>query len=115
MYNVSSGSSGTTEQYQPPKPVYQYTQWQEYRVIMPYSCFAAGTNVWTLAGPQAIEKIQVGNRVLAQDVETGELTYKPVLAVTTRAPGPRIASARVRTPSPQLRAIPSGLPDKAGG
>ena len=103
MYNVSSGSSGTTEQYQPPKPVYQYTQWQEYRVIMPYSCFAAGTNVWTLAGPQAIEKIQVGDRVLAQDVETGELTYKPVLAVTTRAPGPRM---RVRAGSDTITATP---------
>jgi hypothetical protein len=49
------------------------------------SCFAAGTPVWTSAGPKKIETLAVGDRVLAQDVETGELAYKPVLLTTVRA------------------------------
>ena len=47
-------------------------------------CLAAGTKVWTDIGPLAIEQIQVGDRVLAQDAETGELAYKPVLGTTIR-------------------------------
>ncbi len=47
-------------------------------------CLAAGTPVWTLAGPIAVEKIQPGDMVLSQDVETGELAYKPVLQTTIR-------------------------------
>ena len=48
------------------------------------SCLAAGTPIWTDAGPVAVEKIKVGDRVLAQDPETGELAYKPVLHTTVR-------------------------------
>jgi hypothetical protein len=33
-----------------------------------------------------IETIEVGDRVLAQDVETGELAYKPVMRTTLRPP-----------------------------
>jgi hypothetical protein len=50
------------------------------------SCFVAGTPVWTETGPVAIEKLQIGDRVLAQNVETGELAYKPVLQATVRLP-----------------------------
>ncbi len=49
-----------------------------------YSCLTAGTPIWTDAGPVAVEKIKVGDRVLAQDVETGELAYKPVMHTTVR-------------------------------
>ena len=35
------------------------------------ACFAAGTLVATMDGPRAIESIQVGDRVLAQDTTTG--------------------------------------------
>jgi hypothetical protein len=49
-------------------------------------CFAAGTPVWTESGAQAIETIKIGDRVLAKDVETGELAYKPVLQTTIRPP-----------------------------
>lgn len=56
----------------------------------PYSCFARGTKVWTQAGQLPIEQIKIGDRVLAQDVESGELAYKPVLAVTIRKPVPRL-------------------------
>ena len=47
-------------------------------------CLAAGTQVWTETGSMAIEKIKVGDRVLAQDTDTGELAYKPVLRTTVR-------------------------------
>ena len=49
-------------------------------------CLAAGTPVWTDRGLMAIEKITVGDRVLAQDIETGGLAYKPVLQTTVRPP-----------------------------
>ena len=49
-------------------------------------CFAAGTPVVTLTGPIAINKVQIGDRVLAQDADTGELAYKPVLGTTLRPP-----------------------------
>ncbi len=49
-------------------------------------CFAAGTPVATLTGPVAIEKLQIGDRVLAQDADTGELAYKLVLGATIRPP-----------------------------
>ncbi len=49
-------------------------------------CFAAGTPVVTLTGPIAIDKVQIGDRVLAQDADTGELAYKPVLGTTLRPP-----------------------------
>lgn len=55
----------------------------------PSECFAPGTLVWTVTGRVPIETIQMGDRVLAQDPESGELAYKPVLAVTVREEGPR--------------------------
>jgi hypothetical protein len=50
------------------------------------SCFAKGTPVWTNAGKKPIETLTLGDFVLAQNVETGELKYKPVLALTVRPP-----------------------------
>jgi hypothetical protein len=51
-------------------------------------CFAAGTPVTTVRGSVPIEQIRVGDLVLSQDVETGELAYKPVLRTTIRMPEP---------------------------
>lgn len=56
----------------------------EYR--MPHECLAAGTPTWTDQGPQPIERVRVGDRVLSQDVESGCLTYKPVLTTSIRPP-----------------------------
>jgi hypothetical protein len=53
---------------------------------MRHSCFPAGTTVWTDHGPAAIETIQIGDRVLSQDVDSGELAWKPVLRTTAGAP-----------------------------
>ncbi len=54
------------------------------------SCFVAGTPVWTTSGPMQIEKIKVGELVLSQDPETGELAYKPVIGTTIRPESPLI-------------------------
>jgi hypothetical protein len=53
-------------------------------IVTHFSCLAAGTPIWTDAGLVAVEKIKVGDRVLAQDTETGELAYKPVMHTTVR-------------------------------
>jgi hypothetical protein len=84
----------------PSKPVMYKNAFQGYLVTDPYqptqptprahSCFAPGTKVWTLTGRMPIAQIKIGDRVLAQNVESGELAYKPVLAVTTRPPGTRM-------------------------
>ena len=50
-------------------------------------CLVAGTPVWTASGPMAVEKIKVGDLVLSQDAETGELALKPVLRTTIRPRG----------------------------
>lgn len=50
------------------------------------SCFVRGTRVWTKMGLIPIETVELGDFVLSQDVNTGELTYKPVLAKTVRPP-----------------------------
>ena len=50
-------------------------------------CLAAGTLVWTARGPQEIEQIRVGDLVLSQHPDSGELTYKPVLRTTVRPRG----------------------------
>lgn len=50
-------------------------------------CFAAGTMVCTRQGQQPIETIRVGDVVLAQNVESGELAFKPVLRTTVRPAG----------------------------
>lgn len=47
-------------------------------VVTP-KCFTAGTLVLTAEGLVAIETIEVGDRVLAYDEETGEIAYKDVL------------------------------------
>lgn len=53
-------------------------------------CFVPGTLVWTVTGKVPIEKVQVGDWVLAQDVDSGELTYKPVQALTHGPPLPLV-------------------------
>jgi hypothetical protein len=52
------------------------------------SCFVKGTPVWTKTGLKPIESVELSDLVLAQDVNTGELAYKPVLGRTVRPPCP---------------------------
>jgi len=58
----------------------------DYRVVTGSSCFGAGTPVHTPDGPRAIETLQLGDRVLAQDTTTGALDYRPVLGVRHNPP-----------------------------
>jgi hypothetical protein len=52
------------------------------------SCFPAGTSIMSIAGPVSIEKLRVGDSVLAQDPQSGELAYKTVQRVTLRPASP---------------------------
>lgn len=64
-------------------------------IASPYqhcSCLVAGTPIWTDCGPIAVDKMHVGDRVLAQDTVSGELGYKSVLRTTIR---PRSALVHV--------------------
>lgn len=56
-------------------------------VVNTCECFLPGTPVWTETGPEPIERVKVGDRVLAQDPATGELAYKLVLQTTVRPLG----------------------------
>ena len=49
-------------------------------------CFAAGTLIWTKTGLRPIETLTAGILVLAKDLETGELDFRPVMATTKRQP-----------------------------
>jgi hypothetical protein len=53
-------------------------------------CLVAGTPIWTVSGMRPVEKIKVGDLVLSQDAETGELALKPVLRATIRPRGPTV-------------------------
>jgi len=55
-----------------------------------YDCLAAGTLVTTLDGLRAVDKLQMGDLVLSQDPETGELAYKAVVETTVRPSGQTI-------------------------
>ena len=47
--------------------------------MKPKCCFAAGTLVHTDQGPQPIETLRIGTRVLAQPENGGELDYRPII------------------------------------
>jgi hypothetical protein len=59
-----------------------------YRKPGQMSCFPRGTLVWTRTGKRAIESLEIGDLVLAQCADTGELAYKPVIGRTLRPPSP---------------------------
>lgn len=50
------------------------------------SCFPRGTLVWTRTGKRPIETLEIGDLVLAQSADTGELAYKPIIGRTLRPP-----------------------------
>ena len=54
-------------------------------------CFVAGTPVVTTRGMKPIESVNVGDRVLSRNIESGELSWKPVLRATTRPAEPTYA------------------------
>jgi hypothetical protein len=74
--------------YRPPEKVVllQEVPQETPRYFESHSCFAAGTLVATLDGPRPIETLRIGDRVLAQDSHSGELSYQPVLSVYHNPP-----------------------------
>jgi hypothetical protein len=52
--------------------------------ILRLECLAGDTTVWSETGPVNIKDVNIGDRVLACDVETGCLALKPVLRKTIR-------------------------------
>lgn len=56
------------------------------KMTIQYSCLVPGTTVQTATGLVAIEDIQIGDLVASQNVETSELTLKPVILTTVRPP-----------------------------
>jgi Pretoxin HINT domain len=55
------------------------------------SCFAAGTLVKTIEGSRPIEKIQVGDQVLAENTKTGALSFRAVVGLHHNPPGETLA------------------------
>ena len=53
-------------------------------------CLAGGTPILTQRGPIAIERIRIGDLVLAKHFETGEVRFQPVLRTTVREPEPLV-------------------------
>jgi tetratricopeptide (TPR) repeat protein len=76
--------------YQSSQPKYKPTYTDIFTAQAPdyssNSCFAAGTIVQTVDGPRMIESIQVGDRVLSQNTETGLLGFEPVVGVHQSKP-----------------------------
>ncbi len=91
------------EIYQTPyKQVAETTSFTPAVQVRYVSCFPAGTPVETSTGALPIEQIKAGDCVLAQDPDSGELAYKPVMAVTLRPPSPLI---EVHTAKETIRAM----------
>jgi hypothetical protein len=90
----------SNDYYMPPQKNDDYYEVQHTPTVR-VSCFVRGTRVWTTTGPMSIEKIKPGESVLAQNEETGELTYKPVLATTRRPTSPvlkvRVGNTEIRS------------------
>jgi hypothetical protein len=54
--------------------------------IWQHSCFASGTQIRTIGGLRPIQDINLGNVVLSQNDETGELSFQPVVRVYHNPP-----------------------------
>ncbi|MDR3622746.1 MAG: polymorphic toxin-type HINT domain-containing protein [Paludisphaera borealis] len=55
-------------------------------IVLRQSCFAGGTLVRTLQGVRPIEKVELGDQVLAQDTSNGTLKYRPVVTAFHNPP-----------------------------
>jgi hypothetical protein len=65
----------------PPRKTYTQNAVPQLPPLTIYTCFAASTPVRTLDGPRPIDDLEVGDRVLSQDVATGALSFQPILGV----------------------------------
>lgn len=80
--NMSAKVLTGQERYSPPS----MSREDHVRLLRSQSCFAKGTLVWTKTGQQPIQTLELGDLVLAQNVNSGELAYKPVIGRTVRPP-----------------------------
>jgi hypothetical protein len=55
-------------------------------MLIQYSCLVAGTPIQTTRGLVPVDKIQIGDLVVSQNIETAELAIKPVILTTVRPP-----------------------------
>ncbi|MEQ8838903.1 MAG: polymorphic toxin-type HINT domain-containing protein, partial [Lacipirellulaceae bacterium] len=69
---------------------------------------ARGVAVWTLQGQRPVEKLRIGDFVLSQDVRTGELAYKPILAMNAY-PEMEMQRVQLRTNQKADDAIPQEI------
>jgi hypothetical protein len=72
------------------KPVFHYQDAQALSLQLPADCFLPGTLIPTDTGDAPIESIRIGDRVLSQDPESGEVSYKLVVHVILREAGPTL-------------------------
>ena len=89
-------------EYEWPKPTYfayQHTPAVYFGGTRATSCFVAGTLVRAQTGLAPIESLQAGDRVLAQEQDTGELAYKLVLRTTLR---PSAKTVRIKTADDEI-------------
>jgi len=68
-----------------------YDRAYQARLITPatpprYECLVAGTPIQTQNGLRAVESIRTGDLVLANEVESGSLEFRPVIKTTIRPP-----------------------------
>jgi hypothetical protein len=87
-------------EYSDDRPIYNfaYQDQQQYSVpTVPLGgvgggaeCFVRGTPVWTKTGPRPIETLRMGDLVLSQNVDTGELAFKAIVGTTIRPPSPMV-------------------------
>jgi len=69
------------------RPVYEQRYVDiSHNYVQMMSCFAKGTPVWTKTDLVPIETLEMGDLVLSQDADTGELAYKPIIGRTVRPP-----------------------------
>ena len=90
-----------TDTYVPPLLAAPEQQQQFYGVVRYLSCFPPGTPIQTISDLTSIEKIKCGDRVLAQNPDTGELAFKTVQGITLRPPASMI---RIGTGSQSITA-----------
>lgn len=64
-------------------------------------CLVSGTPIWTEHGPRPVESLQIGDRVLCQDLDSNELEYRTVLYPTTR---PETPTFRIELNDESIRA-----------
>lgn len=64
-------------------------------------CLAGGTPILTSQGPVAVDRVRLGDMVVAKHAVTGEVSLKPVLRTTNREPERLI---RIQLPESTIRA-----------